>query len=108
MLIPPPTSTEQHNLVAHVVGSKNEVFGVVMDGSQLFSPFRALGYVSTGVPFALQTLGSEHFVATVTGRSFHVYNVSRNSLLGAINVNLENPSKFERVVTRFTNFLHIL
>ena len=46
-----------------------------IDGSQLFSPYRALGYISNGVPLALQALGSEHFVATVVGRTFHLYNV---------------------------------
>ncbi|XP_028418818.1 WD repeat-containing protein 36-like [Dendronephthya gigantea] len=50
-------------------------------GSQLFSPFRALGYISNGVPFALQALGSEHFIATVVGRSFHLYNCKKLNLL---------------------------
>jgi U3 small nucleolar RNA-associated protein 21 len=47
-----------------------------LTGSQVFSPFRGLGCISNGVPLALQALGSEHFVATVVGRSFHLYNVS--------------------------------
>ena len=50
--------------------------GINVSGSQVFSPFRALGYISNGVPLALQALGNEHFVATVVGRSFHLYNVS--------------------------------
>ena len=50
--------------------------GMSITGSQLFSPFRALGYISNGVPLALQALGNESFVATVVGKSFHLYNVS--------------------------------
>lgn len=60
--------------------------GLNITGSQLFSPFRALGYVSNGVPLALQALGSEHFVATVVGRSFHLYNVSITLILLIVNV----------------------
>lgn len=41
----------------------------------LFEPFRALGYVSTHVPFALQSRGQDHFVTTVVGNAYHVYNV---------------------------------
>ena len=45
-------------------------------GSQLFSPFRALGFVANHVPLTLQTQGIENLVTTAVGSAFHVYNVS--------------------------------
>ena len=45
-------------------------------GSQLFSPFRALGFVANQVPLTLQTQGLENLVTTAVGSAFHVYNVS--------------------------------
>lgn len=48
-----------------------------LGGSQLFSPFRALGFVTNQVPLAVQTQGQESLVATAVGSSFHVYNVSK-------------------------------
>ena len=44
-------------------------------GSQLFSPFRALGFVANPVPLTLQTQGTETLVTTAVGSAFHVYNV---------------------------------
>ena len=44
-------------------------------GSQLFSPFRALGFVANHVPLTLQTQGMETLVTTAVGSAFHVYNV---------------------------------
>ena len=44
-------------------------------GSQLFCPFRALGFVANHVPLTLQTQGSETLVTTAVGSAFHVYNV---------------------------------
>lgn len=46
------------------------------DGSQLFSPFRALGFVANHVPLTIQTQGTENLVTTAVGSAFHVYNVS--------------------------------
>lgn len=40
----------------------------------LFEPFRALGYVCNHVPFSLQPKGSQHFVTTVIGEAYHIYN----------------------------------
>ena len=45
-------------------------------GSQLFSPFRALGFVANHVPLTLQTQGTETLVTTAVGSAFHVYSVS--------------------------------
>ena len=44
--------------------------------SQIFVPFRSLGFVANHVPLALQTLGKESFVTTAVGNAFHLYNVS--------------------------------
>ena len=47
-------------------------------GSQLFVPFRALGFVANHVPLAIQSQGTENVVATAVGNAFHVYNVSED------------------------------
>lgn len=44
--------------------------------SLLFQPYRAVGYIASHIPFALQTRGNEHFVTTIVGHAYHVYNVS--------------------------------
>ena len=44
-------------------------------GSQLFSPYRALGFVANHVPLTIQTQGTENLVTTAVGSAFHVYNV---------------------------------
>ena len=57
-------------------------------GSQLFCPFRALGFVANHVPLTLQTQGTETLVTTAVGSAFHVYNVGQScvvSLLSLIN-----------------------
>lgn len=46
-------------------------------GSQLFCPFRALGFVANHVPLTLQTQGIETLVTTAVGSAFHVYNVGQ-------------------------------
>ena len=46
-------------------------------GSQLFCPFRALGFVANHVPLTLQTQGTETLVTTAVGSAFHVYNVGQ-------------------------------
>ena len=55
--------------------------------SQIFSPFRAVGYVSNHVPFVLDVKGSESFVTTVVGKSFHIYNCSKLNLVFVGEVN---------------------
>ena len=39
----------------------------------LLVPYRAIGLVSDGVPFAVSQLGTETFVTTAVGRAFQVY-----------------------------------
>ena len=43
--------------------------------SQIFCPFRAVGFVSNHVPLDLQVRGPESYVTTVIGNSFHIYDV---------------------------------
>ncbi|KAJ2804265.1 rRNA-processing protein utp21 [Coemansia helicoidea] len=50
-------------------------------GSRLFEPFRALGYIASGVAHSIQYRGQSAFVATAIGRSFHVYDAEKIRLL---------------------------
>jgi U3 small nucleolar RNA-associated protein 21 len=48
----------------------------------LFTPFRALGYVTIDVPFSLQLRGSKsYFLTTCINRSFQIYDVEKFNLL---------------------------
>jgi len=49
--------------------------------SQIFEPFRALGFVCDGTPFALQQRGADAFVTVVLGRSYQLYNCAKLNLL---------------------------
>eukprot|EP00794_Sanderia_malayensis_P006767 gene6767-7529_t len=49
--------------------------------SRVFSSYRAIGYISNHVPLALQVRGADHFVTTVVGKTFHIYNCSKLNLL---------------------------
>lgn len=49
--------------------------------SRLFSPFRSIGNVSNDVPFAIGSLGSTFYIATATGRLFHIYDAATLHLL---------------------------
>ncbi|DBB04808.1 hypothetical protein WJX82_011613 [Trebouxia sp. C0006] len=43
----------------------------------LFQPFRALGYISDDVPFAVQRRGKETFVTLSVGEAWQVYSSSK-------------------------------
>nr|TKS09579.1 transducin family protein [Populus alba] len=43
----------------------------------IFEPFRAIGYITTGVPFSVQRLGTETFVTVSVGKAFQVYNCAK-------------------------------
>lgn len=49
--------------------------------SQLFEPFRAIGFVCDGVPAALQQRGTETFVAVAVGRAYQLYSCEKLNLL---------------------------
>lgn len=43
----------------------------------VFEPYRAIGYITVGVPFSVQRLGTETFVTVSVGKAFQIYNVKR-------------------------------
>jgi U3 small nucleolar RNA-associated protein 21 len=43
-----------------------------MEGGPLFKPFRALGYITDDVPFAVQRRGKEAYVTVSVGRTWQV------------------------------------
>ncbi len=47
----------------------------------LFEPYRALGFVSSHIPFWLQPKGSRHFVTTVVGDAYHIYDCAHLKLV---------------------------
>ncbi|KAJ1729073.1 rRNA-processing protein utp21 [Coemansia biformis] len=49
--------------------------------SRLFEPYRALGYIASSVPHSIQYRGQSAFVTAGIGRSFHVYDAEKISLL---------------------------
>eukprot|EP00118_Oscarella_pearsei_P001965 m.9054 g.9054 ORF g.9054 m.9054 type:complete len:895 (+) comp21044_c0_seq2:11-2695(+) len=51
-----------------------------MAASQVFAPYRALGFVSSHIPAALHRSGPESFVSTAVGRTFHCYNCAKLTL----------------------------
>lgn len=51
------------------------------DGSRLFQPFRALGYITSNIPHSIQYKGQAAFITVGIGRSFHVYDSEKINLL---------------------------
>ncbi|KAL7126155.1 hypothetical protein ABFS83_14G166500 [Erythranthe nasuta] len=47
----------------------------------IFEPFRAIGYITTHVPFSVQRLGTETFVTVSVGKAFQVYNCAKLTLV---------------------------
>ncbi|XP_002534411.2 U3 small nucleolar RNA-associated protein 21 homolog isoform X2 [Ricinus communis] len=47
----------------------------------IFEPFRAIGYITTSVPFSVQRLGTETFVTVSVGKAFQVYNCAKLNLV---------------------------
>ncbi|KAF6265106.1 WD40 repeat-like protein [Scenedesmus sp. NREL 46B-D3] len=47
----------------------------------LFKPFRALGYITENVPFAVQRRGKETYAVVSVGRTWQVYNTSKLTLV---------------------------
>ena len=54
-----------------------------MPGKQqsLFHPFRALGYITDDVPFAVNRLGKESFVTVSVGKAWQIYNCAKLTLV---------------------------
>ncbi|CAK7345800.1 unnamed protein product [Dovyalis caffra] len=47
----------------------------------IFEPFRAIGYIPSGVPFSIQRLGNETSVTVSVGKAFQVYNCGKLTLV---------------------------
>lgn len=47
----------------------------------IFEPFRAIGYITTNVPFCVQRLGTETFVTVSVGKAWQIYNCAKLSLV---------------------------
>ena len=77
-------------------------------GSQLFCPFRALGFVANHVPLTLQTQGTETLVTTAVGSAFHVYNVGQFCVFSCtISLKRNSPYLHVKVCTvdRFSGWM---
>jgi U3 small nucleolar RNA-associated protein 21 len=44
-----------------------------LHNSRIFQPFRAIGYVTSNVPFVLLPLGTEYFLIVAVGNAFQIY-----------------------------------
>lgn len=62
--------------------------GANVKHSRLYQPFRAIGYITTDVPFLVETRGQDFFLTTSVGNSFQTYNVRRIRFYQRIRVNL--------------------
>jgi len=62
------------------------------EGSQVFTGYRPLGYVSNHIPCITRYIKSrrEHLIVTVTGRSFHTYGSNK---LGILSVSKLHPEE---------------
>lgn len=47
----------------------------------IFEPYRAIGYITAGVPFSVQRMGTETFVVVSVGKAFQVYNCAKLTLV---------------------------
>lgn len=47
----------------------------------LFSPFRALGYITDDVPFSVQRRGKETYVTVSVGKSWQTYSTAKLTLV---------------------------
>lgn len=65
-------------------------------GSQLFRPYRAIGLVTNGIPFDLQSHGTASFVAVCTGKAFQIFNTEK---LALVIVGPQHERKIRAIVT---------
>lgn len=47
----------------------------------IFEPYRAIGYITSNVPFCIQRLGTETFVTVSVGKAWQIYNCAKLSLI---------------------------
>ncbi|KAK9461119.1 Utp21 specific WD40 associated putative domain-containing protein [Lipomyces oligophaga] len=70
--------------------------------SRIFSPFRALGHVTSSVPFSVSTLGQTFIVTTVVGNSFQIYDAATLRLLF-----VSSPQTSSPITAISTHFHHV-
>lgn len=66
----------------------------------IFEPFRAIGYITTGVPFSVQRLGTETFVTVSIGKAWQIYNCAK---LNLVLVGPQLPKKI-RALTSYRDY----
>ncbi|KAL1547459.1 U3 small nucleolar RNA-associated protein 21 isoform X1 [Salvia divinorum] len=66
----------------------------------IFEPFRAIGYITTQVPFSVQRLGTETFVTVSVGKAFQIYNCAK---LNLVLVGPQLPKKI-RALTSYRDY----
>ncbi|XP_031263908.1 U3 small nucleolar RNA-associated protein 21 homolog isoform X3 [Pistacia vera] len=47
----------------------------------IFEPYRAIGYITSSVPFSVQRLGTETFVTVSVGKAFQIYNCAKLTMV---------------------------
>lgn len=74
--------------------------------SQLFQPYRAVGFVTDGTPFHLQRLGNDSFLTLSTGKAWQVFNCDklRLTMIGQCMQNI-GISRILFVVSRQPHFV---
>ncbi|EXC12813.1 Uncharacterized WD repeat-containing protein [Morus notabilis] len=66
----------------------------------IFEGFRAIGYITSSVPFSVQRLGTETFVTVSVGKAFQIYNCAK---LNLVLVGPQLPKKI-RALASFRDF----
>lgn len=56
-----------------------KTFAPAKAAKTLFQPFRAVGYVTSAIPFSLQARGNACFITTALEHNFQVFDVSSAS-----------------------------
>lgn len=54
---------------------KNDKIQIPSNRTNIFQPFRAIGYFANDIPFDIQKRGDVYYLTTCVGNSFHVYEV---------------------------------
>lgn len=65
--------------------------------SRLFDPFRAIGYISSDTPAAVQLRGNAFFITSAIGDAFHVYDGAKMNLLF---VSSRTPTKIAAIAVQ--------
>lgn len=61
--------------------NKKQRSSIARNNSRIFAPFRVIGNVSCGIPFAVGSLGSTFYIVTSVGNTFQIYDASTLHLL---------------------------